>query len=53
MEKLGVELDEEKTKTAGKDQQCPKCGRALDPRQEIPKCRVCGTEPWEKVPKQP
>lgn len=45
MEKYGVELDDEKTKTAEKGAKCPKCGAELtDPAH----CPNCGTEPFEK-----
>jgi hypothetical protein len=47
MEKLGVVLDDEKTKTAGQKLKCPKCGSDL-PRQKY--CNKCGTEPFEKRP---
>ena len=51
MEKYGVEMDEEKTKTAGSSSKCPKCGRDI-PQREPPFCRNCGTEPWEKQPEK-
>lgn len=52
MEKLGVVIDEEKTKTASKDERCPKCGSLLYPRKtgDIPQCPNCGTEPFERRP---
>ena len=54
MDKYGVVLDEEKTKTAGTDEKCPKCGSALGfgkmIAKEFPFCPKCGTEPWEKKP---
>lgn len=46
MEKLGVVLDDDKTKTATKGKNCPKCGRKVDG----PYCDNCGTEPFEKRP---
>lgn len=48
MEKLGVQVDEGKTKTAQKDGQdkCG-CGRELDKTANVPKCPVHGTEPFE------
>jgi len=49
MEKYGVEFDQEKTKTSGKGDTCPKCGLAIDPA--TPRyCKTCGTEPFEKKP---
>jgi hypothetical protein len=51
MEKLGVVLDDEKTKTAEKTGQikCPRCGA------DAPDCHCpnCGTEPFEKRPEAP
>lgn len=51
MEKLGVQLDDTKTKTAGKDlKTCPKCGGPLQTVEggSMPWCPKCGTEPFEK-----
>lgn len=50
MEKLGVVLDDEMTKTGSVGSMCPKCGAKLD---EPNKCRFCGTEPFEKRPPPP
>jgi uncharacterized Zn finger protein (UPF0148 family) len=52
MEKLGVVLDDEKTKTASRDEHCPECGAPLYPRKtgDIPQCPNCGTKPFEKRP---
>lgn len=50
MEKLGVVLDDEMTKTGSIGSMCPKCGAKLD---EPNKCRFCGTEPFEKRPQPP
>lgn len=47
MEKYAVVLDDKKTKTAGKDKNCPKCGAELTRDSYCPKC---GTEPFEKLP---
>ena len=45
MEKRGVVLDDNKTKTAGVEKRCPSCGTELtDPTH----CPNCGTEPFEK-----
>ena len=48
MEKYGVVLDQEKTKTAGDKEVCPKCGGRVYREDSIPKCENCGTEPWER-----
>ena len=45
MEKRGVQLDDEKTKTASLTNHCPTCGREL--REEF-HCEACGTKPFEK-----
>ena len=51
MEKLGVVLDDAKTKTAGLCKTCPKCGTELTESEiESSKCPYCGTEPFEKKP---
>lgn len=47
MDKYGVELDDEMTKTSSKGSACPKCGKALKQSQY---CDSCGTEPFEKRP---
>lgn len=49
MEKFGVVLDDEKTKTAGSQKNCPQCGTEL-PNSSVAHCVNCGTKPWEKVP---
>lgn len=47
MIKYSVVLDDEKTKTAGSDERCPKCGLPVD--KSTPNyCENCGVEPWEK-----
>jgi uncharacterized protein (DUF983 family) len=48
MEKVGVQFDDEKTKTAGVMKKCPKCGRQLFYEYGYPKCETCGTEPFEQ-----
>ena len=45
MEKRGVVLDDEKTKTADVTKKCPKCGAEL---RDPDCCGTCGTEPFEK-----
>ena len=62
MEKLGVVIDDEKTKTAGEVKTCPSCGRALPGNQQPGVldangenwpawyCLNCGTKPFEKQP---
>lgn len=54
MEKLGVQIDEEKSKVAGakKDESCPSCGAKAhwDPHRNVPWCPNCGTRPFEKSP---
>lgn len=49
MEKYGVQLDEDKTKTAsdkkGSERTCPQCGARLDSGSS---CPAHGTEPLEK-----
>lgn len=47
MEKHAVVLDDEKSKTAGKGKNCPKCGKAMT---QDSYCDTCGTEPFEKRP---
>lgn len=45
MDKYGVELDNDKVKTASEG--CPKCGASLT--SETPSyCENCGTEPFER-----
>lgn len=50
MEKLGVETDVGKEKTASTEKVCPQCGSKLSSSDEVnvPKCEKCGTEPFEK-----
>lgn len=54
MEKYAVVLDDEKTKTAGTDKRCPKCGTDLfmdihARDEDPPRCKKCGsTEYYEK-----
>jgi len=50
MEKLGVVLEPEMTKTGSIGSQCPKCGSKLE---EPNKCNICGTEPFEKREQPP
>lgn len=50
MEKLGVVLEPEMTKTGSIGSQCPKCGSKLE---EPNKCNICGTEPFEKREQTP
>lgn len=51
MEKYGVQIDEEKTKTGGncEVETCPKCGLELEKSggTYIKKCPTHGTEPFE------
>jgi len=47
MDKLGVVTDDERTKTAGTDKACPKCGGPLKEDANVPTCDNCGTEPFE------
>lgn len=49
MEKYGVQLDDDKVKTAGEQQEgtCPECGSNLDGGGA---CPTHGTEPFEKRP---
>jgi len=50
MEKLGVVLDDEKTKTAGTDHRCPKCNSVIEHMDDgFPHCPKCGTKPFEKM----
>lgn len=52
MEKLGVEVDDEKTKTSSKTKGCPVCGRELVADSSVPKCPEHGTKPFEKTHKE-
>jgi len=47
MEKRGVVIEEDETKTAAEGKNCPKCGRKLT---ESSYCNTCGTLPFEKKP---
>lgn len=51
MEKLGVCTDEERAKTASEQETCPICGAALEEGVHPPRCSNCGTEPFEKEPR--
>jgi predicted RNA-binding Zn-ribbon protein involved in translation (DUF1610 family) len=53
MEKYGVAMDDEKTKTAGSKKVCPSCGTTLAQNNPLdpPYCPNCGTKPFEKQPK--
>lgn len=47
MDKLGVVVEDDKTKTGSTVKSCPSCGAELsDPKALY--CNNCGTEPWEK-----
>jgi hypothetical protein len=53
VEKLGVVLDDAKTKTAAEGGNCPKCGSKLNERTSedgffTQSCPLCGVEPFEK-----
>lgn len=50
MEKLGVVLDDDKTKTASTSTSCPQCGGTIENGARW--CPNCGTEPWEKRPEK-
>lgn len=50
MDKYGVVIDPEKTKTASSMKNCPRCGHEL---KQVSFCEVCGTEPFEKKPDVP
>lgn len=50
MEKLGVVIDDEKSKTASAGKGCPSCGSQLE-KSDYPKCPRCGTAPFEKKSK--
>jgi len=47
MEKLGVQLDPDKVKTAQQTGTCPSCQSNLV-GQDPPQCGTCGTKPFEK-----
>ena len=49
MEKYGVVMDKDKTKTAHSKPTCPMCGRTVSHSNEkgVPYCIQCGTEPFE------
>jgi hypothetical protein len=48
MEKLGVQVDDNKTKTASEKKTCPECGAELLKDSNVPQCPNCGTKPFEK-----
>lgn len=48
MEKYGVVVEKDDTKTASDDAACPKCGDATEKHGTVKKCDSCGTEPFEK-----
>jgi hypothetical protein len=51
MDKFGVVIDPEKTKTASETRHCPDCGRVID--KATPNyCEDCGTKPFEQRPPQ-
>ncbi len=54
MDKYNVQYDDEKSKTASKDDRCPKCGGPVEygamVQKAFPYCPKCGTEPFEKKP---
>ena len=47
MEKLGVQTEQDKTKTASEKKTCPSCGTELVSNTNVPKCPSCGTKPFE------
>lgn len=54
MEKYGVALDPERTKTSEELSvlpKCSQCGSPLEASANVHKCPRCGTEPFE--PKKP
>jgi predicted RNA-binding Zn-ribbon protein involved in translation (DUF1610 family) len=55
MEKFGVVIDDEKSKTASTEEKCPKCGGPIRygamKSKQFPWCESCGTEPFEKQTK--
>ena len=44
MEKYGVQINHDHTKVASA---CPSCGGQVDNRYMTPRCKNCGTKPWE------
>jgi len=52
LEKLGVQVDDSKTKTASEKKTCPECGAELLKDSNVPQCPNCGTRPWESEPKE-
>ena len=55
MEKYGVETEDPQEgsgKTASKRSSCPTCGSPLELDANVPKCRACGTKPFEKKPEE-
>lgn len=50
MEKLGVEMDDQKTKTAAEGEKaCSKCSAKLEQHGTVMTCPNCGSEPTEKT----
>lgn len=49
MDKLGVDIDKDKTKTASQTKTCPGCGAELQAGVNVPLCPNCGTKPFEKA----
>jgi len=50
MDKYAPDLEEkdlEKTAQSG----CPRCGKKLNGKSNVPKCEDCGVEPWSKEDK--
>ena len=47
MDKYGVITEEAKAKTAADHRLCHYCSTILDMEANVPKCRVCGTKPFE------
>jgi predicted RNA-binding Zn-ribbon protein involved in translation (DUF1610 family) len=49
MEKLGVDVDPDATKTASEKAHpaCPSCDRPLLKNVNVPTCPACGTKPFE------
>ena len=52
MEKYGVQINDNWTKTAGSTNCCPDCGGKVDTRYMTPRCEKCGTKPWENNGKE-
>ena len=46
MEKYAVVTDQDKTKEASNQKNCPRCGIGLED-EYVPKCQSCGTQPFE------